>query len=263
MTAPFESATAIVGTMELSPELTRTALAVAVLGTITTLVLIRSGVRASWAPVLAVLRAAVQLLMLGLVLGGIISDPGWVAVAIVVMFAVAVATVCGRIGFTRAHLVALILAMGIGLVVTSVTVFATGAIEFAPRFLLAIGGITIGGVMQVATIAGRDLQSGIRAHWDEVEGWLALGATARESTLRLARRSVYTALVPSTDQTKTAGLVALPGSFVGAIFGGASPFEAARFQIVVLGALLAAGAITATLLARLIAPVRFRPPDAR
>lgn len=43
-----------------------------------------------------------------------------------------------------------------------------------------------------------------------------------------------------TDQTKTTGLVTLPGAFVGAIFGGVSPLEAGRFQIVVLAAIMAA-----------------------
>ena len=53
------------------------------------------------------------------------------------------------------------------------------------------------------------------------------------------------ALIPATDQMKTTGLVTLPGAFVGAIFGGVSPLEAGRFQLVVLAAIMAAGAITA------------------
>ncbi|MEP6478206.1 MAG: ABC transporter permease [Rhodoglobus sp.] len=245
--------------MEWSPELTRTAIAVVVLGAITTTVLLGSRVRASWAPVLAVLRAVVQLAAIGLILGGIIADPLWVAVAVSVMFLVGVLTVSGRLGWRLAQVAAIAASMALGLLVVLVIVFWTGAIEFAPRYVLAIGGITIGGVMQVATIGGRHLHEGLISRWDEVEGWLALGATRRESTIDIARRSVYSALVPSTDQAKTAGLVALPGSFVGAIFGGASPLEAARFQVVVFAALLAAASITVTLLTRMLAPVRFKP----
>jgi putative ABC transport system permease protein len=95
--------------------------------------------------------------------------------------------------------------------------------------------------------------------WDEVEGWLALGATPRQSTLELARQSVYSALIPSVDQTKTTGLVTLPGAFVGAIFGGVSPLAAGRFQIVVLAAIMAAGTITAVTLIAGLAPVRMKP----
>lgn len=54
---------------------------------------------------------------------------------------------------------------------------------------------------------------------------------------------------PPIDQTKTTGLVVLPGAFVGAIFGGISPLEAGRFQIVVLAAIMAAGSVTAVLIA--------------
>jgi putative ABC transport system permease protein len=51
----------------------------------------------------------------------------------------------------------------------------------------------------------------------------------------------------------------LPGAFVGAIFGGVSPLEAGRFQVVVLAAIMAAGAITAVVVAGWMAPVRQRP----
>ena len=44
----------------------------------------------------------------------------------------------------------------------------------------------------------------------------------------------------------------MPGAFVGALLGGASAGQAARFQIVVLVGLLCAEAITAVLLAYLL-----------
>ena len=46
------------------------------------------------------------------------------------------------------------------------------------------------------------------------------------------------AVLPNLDQTKSTGLVTLPGAFVGALFGGASPVEAAQFQLVVLAAIM-------------------------
>jgi putative ABC transport system permease protein len=149
--------------------------------------------------------------------------------------------------------------MALGIIVTGAIVFTTGAIALTPRFALAIGGIVIGNSMTIATLAGRRFAEATYDHWEEVEGWLALGATRRESTVTLARNAVYSALIPSTDQTKTTGLVALPGAFVGAIFGGLSPFEAGRFQIVVLASIMAAGSITAVFLIAVVAPVRVRP----
>jgi putative ABC transport system permease protein len=147
----------------------------------------------------------------------------------------------------------------VGITVTLAVVFGTGAIEFTPRYVLAVGGIVIGNSMTIAVLAGRRFFEAVREQWDQVEGWLALGATARRATLTQARYSVHAALIPSTDQTKTTGLVTLPGAFVGAIFGGASPLEAGRFQVVVLASIMAAGALTAVALIRSLGAVKVRP----
>jgi putative ABC transport system permease protein len=149
--------------------------------------------------------------------------------------------------------------MAAGITVTLAVVFGTGAIEFTPRYVLAVGGIVIGNCMSIAVLAGRRFFEAVREQWDQVEGWLALGAPARRATLTQARYSVHAALIPSTDQTKTTGLVTLPGAFVGAIFGGASPLEAGRFQVVVLASIMAAGSITAVALIRSLGAVKVRP----
>lgn len=117
----------------------------------------------------------------------------------------------------------------------------------------------IGGGMTVAGLAGRRFTEIVDDRWTEVEGWLALGATMRQATLGHARLAVRAALIPSLDQTKTTGLVTLPGAFVGAIFGGLSPIEAGRFQVVVLAAIMAAGSITAVVLAIGLGRLRVRP----
>lgn len=62
-------------------------------------------------------------------------------------------------------------------------------------------------------------------------------------------------------ESRTTGLVTLPGAFVGALFGGASPLAAARFQLVVLVGLLAAESVAAVVLLRLLANVPFLPPS--
>ncbi|KQX07726.1 MULTISPECIES: ABC transporter permease [unclassified Leifsonia] len=237
-----------------------TVVGVAVLVAITTVVLSAFRVPHRWAPALAILRGTVQLALISVVLTGVISNPVWVGVALLVMFGVAVATATRRVGPTIVHGVMMASGMAAGILVTLTVVFATGAIEFSARYALAIGGIVIGNAMTIATLAGRRFSEATRDRWDEVEGWMALGATPRQSTVDIARAAVYSALIPSTDQTKTTGLVTLPGAFVGAIFGGVSPLEAGRFQIVVLAAIMAAGTITAAVVVNWLAPVRQMPP---
>jgi putative ABC transport system permease protein len=212
-----------------------------------------------YAPALAILRGTIQLAILSFILSGVITSPWWVGVALVVMFLVAAFTATRRLHWSWRRFALVSAAMALGILPTAAVVFGTGAIALTARFALAIGGIVIGNSMTIATLAGRRFAEATNDHWDEVEGWLALGATRRESTLELARGAVYSALIPSTDQTRTTGLVALPGAFVGAIFGGLSPFEAGRFQIVVLASIMAAGTITAVVLVGVLAPIRQRP----
>ncbi len=212
-----------------------------------------------FAPAWAILRGTVQLAAISLILSGIITNPLWVAVALLVMFTVAAATAGRRLGKDWQSFGQVSAAMATGVLVTLTIVFATGAVELTPRYALALGGIVIGNAMSIATLAGRHFNETVDSRWDEVEGWLALGATPRQSTTELARSAVRSALIPSTDQTRTTGLVTLPGAFVGAIFGGISPIAAGMFQIVVLASIMAAGSITAVVVVGFLAPVRTRP----
>jgi putative ABC transport system permease protein len=211
-----------------------------------------------WAPVLAIVRGLVQLAVLSVVLTGVITSPWWVGLALVVMFAVAVGVVTRRLG-GRHRLGPVVASMAAGAGIALVVVFATGALALDARYALAIGGIVIGNTMSIATIGGRRLLELVDDRWDQVEGWFALGATPRQATRDLARDAIYGALIPTTDQTRTTGLVTLPGAFVGAIFGGVSPIEAGRFQIVVLAAIMCAGAVTAAVLIGFLRPITRRP----
>jgi putative ABC transport system permease protein len=134
-------------------------------------------------------------------------------------------------------------------------------LPLSARYVVALGGIVIGGTMTGATLAGRNLLHGLRREREVVEAWLSLGATPRQAVRDIARRATFEALVPALDQTRTTGLVTLPGAFVGALLGGADPLQAARFQLVVLGALLAAETVVASVVTYLLgAPARLPDP---
>jgi putative ABC transport system permease protein len=240
-------------------EIVPTLIGVLVLCAISVAVLTAAGVPERFGPTLAVARAAVQLAAISLILTGVITSPLWVGLALLVMLGVAMATSARRLGWNRRNIGVVAAGIGAGTAVALGAVFASGALAPTPRYLLAIGGIVVGNAMAITTLSARRFLEAVDEHWEEVEGWLALGAQPQEATRLLARRSVHTALVPSVDQTKTTGLVTLPGAFVGAIFGGLPPFEAGRFQIVVLAAIIAAGAVAATLAVRLLGRVEVRP----
>jgi putative ABC transport system permease protein len=223
--------------------LTTTLVAVAALVTVTFAVVAGLRLERPWLQPWAIVRAVVQLGILSLILGGIIRDPVWVGVFLAVMVAAAVWTVSRRL---RLALISIPPVAGVTLVAAAipvVIVFASGAVLFSPRYVLAVGGIVIGNTMTVSTLMGRNLSNLIVLRRDEVEAWLSLGATRRRSVVQIVRSAGSTALIPSTDQTRTTGLVTLPGAFVGSIFAGASPLEAAEVQVIVLAAVLATGAL--------------------
>ena len=212
--------------------------------------------------VVAAVRAAVQLVVIGLVLGAVFRFPAATAAVLAVMLATASRTAARRLGALERAGRAVLLSCLAGVLPVLAVVFGTGALSLSARYVVALSGITLGGTMTACTIAGRQLIAGIRTRRDEVEGWLALGATPRQAVSDIARTAAGEALLPAIDQTRTVGLVTLPGAYVGALFGGASPLAAARFQLVVLIALLAAEAMAASSLTWILGAPRQLPPTA-
>lgn len=163
-----------------------TAVALLLLAAIATIGLTGFRIAQPRAALLALGRAVLQLGALSLVLTGILKDPLWVGVGLAVMFVAAVGTAARRSRSPRLPLAA---SMLLGPLIAMTIVFLTGAIEFSPRYVLAIGGIVIGNTMTIAILTQRVFRTSVLDHWDEVEGWLALGATPRQSTLE-DRKSV-------------------------------------------------------------------------
>jgi putative ABC transport system permease protein len=213
-----------------------------------------------WRAVLvASARAVVQLSVVALALRGVFAAPQFVLLVLAVMFGVATWTAARRLRGMPGAGRAVVLACGAGAAVSIGLICGLPVLDRSTQTLVAVSGIVIGGTMTAATLAGRRLLDGLRRRRDEVEAWLALGAPPRRAVLAIAREAAGEALVPALDQTRTVGLVTLPGAFVGALLGGAGAVEAARFQIVVLVGLLCAESITAVTLTRLLGAPRILP----
>lgn len=233
-------------------QLAHLVLGVLVLVCLTGLVLRIGRVPAGRGPVVAVVRAAVQLSVVGLLLRGAITQPAAVGFVLLVMLTVATRTAARRMPDTDGAWPAVAAACVAGVGTSLLVVFGLGVLPLDSRYVVAAGGIVVGASMTGTTLAGRRLHDGLIARREEVEAWLALGATMRYAVADIAREAAAEALVPALDQTRTTGLVTLPGAFIGALLGGASPIQAARFQLVVLTAVLTTQAIAAVVLVRLL-----------
>jgi putative ABC transport system permease protein len=201
---------------------------------------------------IAAVRAAGQLALVGLLIALVFRVPALAVAFLAVMVATASLTAGSRM---RALPGARRIAAGaIALPALGATgvLLAVGAFAATPRATIPTAGILIGGAMLATTLTGRRLVEGLADAVDEIEARLSLGDRARDALAPLARRAIGGALVPLIDQTRSAGLVTLPGTFVGLVLGGASPATAARVQLTVLLTLLLVQLLSALLTAELV-----------
>jgi len=234
-----------------------------VLAGIATAVLAAAGVPQRWMVGWASLRAVVQLAVVAAALRGVFAAPITSVAVVAVMFSVACWTAARRLTGLPGAARSIVIACGAGATVAIGLIVGVPVLDRTLRDLIAVSGIVIGGSMTAATLTGRRLADGMNRRRDEIEAWLSLGATSRQAVRDVARSAVFEALLPAMDQTRTVGLVTLPGAFVGALLGGASAIGAARFQVAVLVGLLCAESITAVVLAyRLGAPTSLPAPPA-
>lgn len=228
-------------------ELLHFLLGVVVLVTAAVVILRLAEVGLGWLPIVAIVRAIVQLALIALILQGALNAWWSVAAFIALMLTTASLTSLRRARDLPRGPVGAVVGVVVGALVTLTLVLALGLVDREFERVIAIAGIVIGNSMTIATLSMRRFAANLRTGVGEVEAWLSLGARPRRSVQRLRQDSIREALLPGLDQTKNTGLVTLPGAFVGALFGGASPLEAAEFQIVVLAALVLAGTVTAVL----------------
>jgi putative ABC transport system permease protein len=212
--------------------------------------------------IVAIVRATVQLGVVGLIIAAVLGSWPLTLLFVAVMVAVAAYTSGGRMRAVRRVLPLLPIAVG-ALPVTS-ALLAIGLLPAEPISLVPTAGILIGNAMTATTLAGRRGLDALEDRRGEVEGALALGLHPRDARLLVVQPAAQLALIPGLDQTRTVGLVTLPGAFVGTLLGGATPMQAAGLQLVVLAGILAsqsgATALTQELIAR--GALRRARPDA-
>lgn len=211
--------------------------------------------------VTASLRAAAQLAVVSFAIVGIVRSLAWTLGFLLVMLAVATGTSARRMSAGRRGVwVVLPIAAGAGPALGILMV--TGAVPPRGIVLVPVGGILIGGAMTATTLAGQRMRDEVRHRRGEIEAALALGFPTRQAVRLVCLPGAARALVPALDQTRTVGLVTLPGAFVGMLLGGASPVEAGAVQLVVLIALLAVESIAIAVVVEVIAGGLVRPTPA-
>jgi len=180
----------------------------------------------------------------------------WSLAFVLLMFTVASVTSTGRIGTPRDQLPWVAFAIACGAVPVLALVFASGVVPFNGPGIIPIAGIVVGNMMTAATLTGRRAYDEIASKFGSYEAGLALGMTSPEAAFEVVQPTAKEALTPGLDQTRTVGLVTLPGAFIGVLLGGGTPLEAGAAQVLVLVGLMAGQAVTSAVLLRLVAAGR-------
>ncbi|GAB3213050.1 ABC transporter permease [Marinactinospora endophytica] len=199
----------------------------------------------------ASVRALVQLGVVALVIVAVVDSPPLTLAFVAMMVVVATATAGRRITTGWSALWA-VLPIGAAFPVIGL-LLATGLVPLDGMVLIPVSGILIGGALTATALAGRRAVEELQQRRGEVEAALSLGLSPRDAALEICRPAAAGALLPALDQTRTVGLVTLPGAFVGMLLGGASPLAAGAVQLFVLIGLLAVESLAIVVCVELVA----------
>ncbi|MFJ7056472.1 ABC transporter permease [Streptomyces griseobrunneus] len=212
----------------------------------------RAGLGRSREILVAGVRAAVQLAVVSLLIGWVARYLAPLLGFVALMFAVAAWTAGRRITRNSTWWWAAVPIAAGALPVVGL-LLVTGLVPVRGLALIPVAGILIGGALTATVLGGRRALDELTTRYGEVEAGMALGMLDRDARLEIVRPAASDALLPGLDQTRTVGLVTLPGAFVGMLLGGASPVEAGAVQLFVLVALMAVQVVAVATVLGLVA----------
>ena len=200
-------------------------------------------------------RAAVQLIAVGYVLHLVFElNTLWAQLLVLlVMTVIASWTARGRAKEVRRVFRLAFIGITAGTIVSIGVLLATGVIEPVPRFLIPLGGMVIGNTMTATALVLERFHSELVSNRKKVEFALSMGFPSVEASRDYLRKAVRAAMTPIMNTLKIVGIIQLPGAMTGMLMAGATPIEAARYQLIVMYMIASAvsvSAVTAIVLAR-------------
>ncbi|WP_277032811.1 ABC transporter permease [Propionimicrobium lymphophilum] len=178
---------------------------------------------------------------------------------IIAMFLYAVWTTTGTVK-NRNSFLWVCLAMGSGVLPVLAVIFLSETAPFNGFSLVPIGSIIIGNVMKAQTLTGRRIFGTLRENIGIYEAALALGFKRPQAVWIVIKPERKEALIPNIDSTKTAGLVTLPGAFIGVLLGGGTALQAGASQVLVLLGIMAGQVCCVAVSHELIKRTKLLPP---
>lgn len=199
--------------------------------------------------IISVVRAVVQLTVIGFVLHTIFNvNQVWLTaiMALVIIFNAAWNAKGRSDHLPHAFKIALVAIMSSTMITVGILV-ASGAIKFEPYQVIPFTGMVAGNSMVAVGLVFRGLNQQFKDQQAAILERLALGSRPSEAGKQIANEGVRIGMQPTIDSIRTYGLVSLPGMMSGLIMAGVDPVFAIKYQIVVAFTLLSATAIASML----------------
>ena len=140
-----------------------------------------------------------------------------------------------------------------GSIVSIGVLLATGVIAPVPRFLIPLGGMVIGNTMTATALVLDRFYHEVEANRGRIEFALTLGFPAAEACRDYLQRAVRASMTPIINTLKIVGIIQLPGAMTGMLMAGASPIEAAKYQLIIMymiASAISVAGVTTIVLAR-------------
>lgn len=105
---------------------------------------------------------------------------------------------------------------------------------YSPALILPLFGMVAGNAMTGIALAFNTFTTALHRDTRIIEARLMLGATRRGALADPLRQAIRTGLTPTINGMAAMGVVAIPGMMTGQILAGATPMEAAKYQMFVM-----------------------------
>jgi putative ABC transport system permease protein len=120
--------------------------------------------------------------------------------------------------------------------ITAVALFGIVRVRpwYDPQYAIPLLGMILGNTLNGISLGLDRLTQELEVRRDQVETFLALGATRWEAAQDPVRRAVRIGMVPIINSMMVVGIVSIPGMMTGQMLAGVDPLSAVEYQIVIM-----------------------------
>ncbi len=136
-----------------------------------------------------------------------------------------------------------LVSMSLSYLLLYILLYLAGIMENVPRVFIPLTGILLGNMTKYIGSVYAFIHREIMEKREILEALLIDGASREDILTFLFKEIVFLILLPSVEGMKVLGIIHIPGAMTGMLLGGASPLDAALYQIYIVFSLFAASSL--------------------